>query len=598
MVPSAIALLLLALAAVGLSRLTEQRPEESLPVCFCGVIGILYGFYCMDAFRLGLWAVCMGIVVVFWLGLQKQGFAFPLRMVTPGVMVYLGECVLFLLFFSGNFVTRHDELRLWAAVPKAIHATGKLQLGREVPIFSTMQSYFPGLAMLGAFFTAFCPRFSEGALFVGYACFALVFLLPALSGWDWRFWPLMGPAGLLLLWIPCFFTSHYGDGGLFGLTLFVDPLLGLAAAYAFYLAGHKPFRDGFHRVQFSLALMTLCLLKNTGLLFAAVALMCAAILDNRRKGLLLPLGMVFLSVAVWENLLARNDVQVLVPLQLHRLEKQAVYNLLRALISVNVVAYKVPLGIFLSFSFVYGVLMALYVLIIRLQGERGIIALGILLSTAAFLYGYALIYGNTLESLPRYLSTPLLCLAACAVLTGFPALTGDAVLQRIREWGKIQKKAVCWGSVFLGFAFLTLWCRIFSTFHLREAADLDAEKIHSAILQDDMFDGSGRVYLVMAGDGWENSHYHHRIFFDLISENINICNGLAQTQVVVPGCADPVGQWAQELRKDYDYVYLLTLEDALIPVFAELSKDIPEENSLYRVCHADTVYGIQLERIP
>ena len=101
----------------------------------------------------------------------------------------------------------------------------------------------------------------------------------------------------------------------------------------------------------------------------------------------------------------------------------------------------------------------------------------------------------------------------------------------------------------------------------------------------------------MAGDGWENSFYHHRVFFDLISPNINIRNGLAKTQVVIPGVADPAKVWAEELKDGCDFVYLLSVEDALLPVFAQLSDDPALENSLYRVCPGEGPYGVSLQLV-
>lgn len=604
MVTSAIAICLLSLGAFGLSGLTKQRTEECLPVCFCGVIGVLYGFYCFGAIRFGLPLVCVGILALFLFAWRKQKNQILSQILTPGVAVYLGLCVLFLAFFSGNHVSRHDELRLWGAVPKAIHASGKLQLGSEVPIFSTMQSYPPGLPLLGVFFTAFRSCFSEGALYVGYACFAMALLLPTLSTWKWKHWPLLAPAGLVLLLTPCVFTSHFGDSGLFGMTLFVDPLLGIAAGYVFFLAGHRPFRDGFHMVQFSLGLLVLCLLKSTGVVFGGAALATAILLDTKvwNKRVLFPVGAILSSVGGWKLLQEMYDVHELVPLRMHLLSDTAIQNILHALVSINVVAYRVPLGFFLSFIPVFAILLVLYYLASRLHREQSrkevhLPAVGMLLSTAAFLYGYALIYGETLESFPRYMATPLLCLFTYILLVVFPALTQESVTEWVQKRSRPQKLLACFGGVLVGIAVLTVWCRLFPPLGTRENADRDAEKIRTAILQDADYGGSGWVYLVIAGDGLENSHYHHRMYFDLISDDINIRNGLAQTQVVIPGRANPGAEWAEELRDGYDYVYLLTLEDALIPVFAELSEDAPEANGLYRVCEADTEYGITLKRV-
>lgn len=605
MVTSVIALLFLSLAVFGLSILTDRRTEECWPVCFCGTVAWLYGFYCFGFVRLGLILLCAGMVVLFLAGWRKLGSlrGCLLRFFTPGTVMYLCFCLIFLVFFSGNVVSRHDELRLWGAVPKAIHATGKLQLGPDSPVFSTMQSYPPGLPLLGYFFTAFSKEFAEGALFVGYACMTLSFFTPAFSKWEWKHWPLLAPVGLVVLMTPFVFTSHFQDACLFGMTLYVDAILGVTAGAAFYLAGHRPLRDWFRLAAFSLTLFVLCLLKDTGALFAVTALIVTVFLEKRNWKLLVPASAVLAGVGSWKLLLQVYHVHALVPLKMHLLSGEAIRNVLRALVSNNVIAVDVPLGFFLSFLFVFPVLWAVYILVFRLQREQGrgeaaAVAVGILVSTAAFIYGYSLIYGETLESYARYMETPLLGLFTCILLTAIPALPQWKISGWVLSWKK--KLSVCALSlcVFVGVGVTAAWQYVFPLSPAIPDAGRDAARIRAAVEQDLSQGETGWIFLVMAGDGLENSFYHHRVFFDLISSNINIRNGLAQTQVVIPGLENPEEVWARELADGYDYVYLLSVEDALLPVFAELSEDPAQEHGLYRVCREENDYGVSLRRVP
>lgn len=197
MLTSLAALAVLLLTASGCAALLRRRIEELLPVCFCGAILWLYPFYLCSAVRLGLVLLCGAGILIFLSGWYRSRTlkAYAALIFTPGMVVYLCICAIFLIFFSGNVVSLHDELRLWGAVPKAIHATGRLQLGHDSPVFSVMQSYPPALPLLGCFFTAFSGAFSEGALYVGYACMALSFFIPAFSKWEWKQWRLLAPAG-------------------------------------------------------------------------------------------------------------------------------------------------------------------------------------------------------------------------------------------------------------------------------------------------------------------------------------------------------------------------------------------------------------------
>ena len=63
------------------------------------------------------------------------------------------------------------------------------------------------------------------------------------------------------------------------------------------------------------------------------------------------------------------------------------------------------------------------------------------------------------------------------------------------------------------------------------------------------------------------------------------------------GVADPAKVWAEELKDGCDFVYLLSVEDALLPVFAQLSDDPAKENSLYRVCPGEGPYGVSLQLV-
>lgn len=605
---SGIAILLLFLAAAGLSRLVNRAMEECWPVCFSGMVCWLYAFYCFGQLRPGLVLLCAGMIALFLTAWKKEKSLsrFLKQSITPGTAVYLGLCVIFVIFLSRNRVSLHDELRLWGAVPKAMHASGNLQLGKGSPIFSIMQSYPPGLPLIGYFFTAFRPAFEEGALYVGYACASVAFFLPALSKFEWKHRMLLAPVGMLLLLAPCVFTSHFCDGAMFGVTLFVDALLGILAGYVFFLAGHKPFRSPFDAAAFSLGLALLCLFKSTGIVFAVAALVCAIVLNRKclKRRCALSVAAIAVCAGGWRLLLQIYDVHDLVGLEFHALDRTVLRNLLQALTSVNVVAYRVPLGFLLSFVSVFGILWLLYYAAFRFQSEQkgadaAVIACGILIAAAAFIYGYTLIYGQTVESFARYMETVLLCLFTCILLTALPLCCTDAV------WGWIQKKvkskwasrAVGIGCVLFSLAIFGVWCMVFPGYPQIEEADQAAMEIQAAVEQDLVESDTGWIYLVIAGDEWENSQLHHRIFFDLISGKINIRNGLAQTRVALPGLENPTQVWAEELKDGCDYVYLLSVEQPLFPIFAELTQDPAMEGCLYRVCEADNDYGVTLKLV-
>lgn len=605
-VTSVAALSFLLLAASGCAAVFRKRIETTWPMCFCGCIVWQYLFYICGFVTVGLVLFCIASVCLFVAGWRKKGTfrAYLREIITPGNVVYFCICLIYIVFLTGNYVSRHDELRLWGAVPKAIHETGALQLGKSSPIFSTMQSYPPALPLIGYFFTAFSRTFSEGALFVAYACMSISFFLPALAEWEWKHWKLLAPAGLIIMLTPMFFTSHFGDGGLFGMTLFVDPLLGIVMGYCLHLAGTKPQEDTVQCAAFGLALAVLCLLKSTGVVFAIAATCVAFSLQsthwNRRN--IVPLFAIGESIGTWRLLLLLRDVHDLVGLRLRVLTGEEIQNVLHAMVSRNMVAYGVSLGFLLSFVVVYAVLWVIYAAVFRARGvgekKKAVrTAWGFLGSAVAYLYGYASIYGKTLESFQRYMAALLLGIAVYILLEGFPACIRWKPVAWICGRKKSISIAAAGGCLLLALGAMTAWQMIFPPLECREMADQDAETIAQTVRENLAAGETGRVYLVMAGDGYDNSHYHHRVFFKMISKDVNIGNGLGQTQVVIPGLENPTMVWADELKEGYNFVYLLSVEDALKPVFKELSQDEPEPRALYRVEPTESEYGISLHRV-
>lgn len=606
MLTSLIALVFLFLLVAGVSVLLKQKADDCWPVCISSVVLWLYAFYCFSGLWLGTKLLCIGIIGVFLLAWRKQGSIGQMLVAvfSPGTTVYLVLCGLFVLFFSGNHVTLHDELRLWAAVPKAMYATGELQLGKDAIIFPIMHSYPPGLPLILYFFTSFSKEFSEGALYVGYACTTLAFFVPAFSRWNWKNWPLLAFAGTVVMLTPFFFTSHFCDMGLFGKTLFVDPLLGVLAGVAFWQASQKPFKTWFDTITFAAVLAFLCLCKKTGLEFAAFALLCAVIADrgDHKARILAPIVIIGLSYGGWYILQTMYAVYVPRPLEVHRLSLSEIWNVVKALFSVNVIAYRVPLGVFGSFAGVYTFLWAIYCWILRISGKRKswdmiLVNAGILISTVLFIYGYALLYAENLESFSRYMATPLLSLSVCLILEGFPVLFLSKKTTDFLNHFSLRKHIVfsCIIAVCCC-CFLYVWGAIFPEKEDLAQIDASAECIRSMVLQNKSEKEKARIYAVIAGNGYGNSHLHHRIYFDLISEDINISNGLAQTQVVDPEIEDPVSTWADELKSGFNFVYLISVEEALRPVFAEFTDDPAEPGTLYRVIPSDNTYGVALTK--
>lgn len=360
----------------------ERKPEEYF---FCGiatVIAVLYPFYCLDRLRVGRYVVyvLLGLTAVYsvlklckkW---RRSGIALK-ACISPGVVLFGALTVFYVLFLHDRWVSLWDELRLWGAVPKALYATEKLQMGADALIFPVMQSYPPAMQLFVYFITALAPDFPEYQIFVCYAVFHLTLVIPSLRNVSWKQWPYLLMLGILLIWLPCAFTSHGGDFGRFYNSLFIDPILGALAGYVLYLSANEPFRDGLSAYRFCVSLIVLGLIKDSGIMFAAFAGLNVGILYYRKNGnlrmskILLGNGSalcasIFIPQLIWKYLIIKYGISTgsSSHLELGRLSWKAIGSLLTKISELPMLVWDgkmcyaelsfIPLFICLIYIYIY-----------------------------------------------------------------------------------------------------------------------------------------------------------------------------------------------------------------------------------------------------
>ena len=290
--------LLICLAASwALGRILNRRIEECVPVTFMGTIVILYFFYLFNLPVIGRFFVYAGMLALFIAALLKHfkdesttirtNYFFP-EILTPGILLLVVMAFVFMIYAFKLKPAVWDELRLWAAMPKALHFSQNLQVGEGSLLYSTMQSYPPGMALLIYFFTAFSNTFSYGSIYVVYWIFLASLVLPALRKTSWRQWYVMLPVFFLLIVIPILLTVNgaeaSGDWNFFFASLYIDPILGCLMGFAFYQAVKDPYQDSFSLCGFLLTLFVLPTFKNIGAVYACVAFAAGVVIHLLTAG--------------------------------------------------------------------------------------------------------------------------------------------------------------------------------------------------------------------------------------------------------------------------------------------------------------------------
>ena len=324
----------------------EKTVEELIPTSFLSIITFLFPFYCFDMLRTGRNLLLILFVVISIWALHKIKWRELClgKIFTPGIFIYVVACLIIVMLTKDNFVSLWDETRLWGAVPKALWYTETLQLGEEALIYPIMQSYYPGMPLLVYFMTSIGSEFSEWQIFAIYGIFVLSLLIPAFRKMKWNQWILVFPLAIASVILPCLATSHGGDSAYFYDSLFVDVVLGAVIGYSFYLTTQNPLKDWWTVYSFVVSLVTLVLLKDTGILFASVILINSFILSVLRKKehtlkrcLLCHVGMCLVSFGMyfaWQHLLSLYMVKNHVGMR-NLFSKNAIYSLIKNLLKTE-----------------------------------------------------------------------------------------------------------------------------------------------------------------------------------------------------------------------------------------------------------------------
>jgi hypothetical protein len=157
-----IPLLIFTLNALSVSYWLHKPFYSALAFTIFSTILILYIGYILNLLpfgRLLIITACsmFSIITIFQMLIKRKIKSFlKEHVITPPMFIYVSLAILFIFLSRGKQVGLWDSLRLWGAYPKALYAYGTLQLGADSILFTIMQSYPPGMPLLGYFFTRVC----------------------------------------------------------------------------------------------------------------------------------------------------------------------------------------------------------------------------------------------------------------------------------------------------------------------------------------------------------------------------------------------------------------------------------------------------------
>ena len=618
------ALVLLMAVSILCAAAQKVPAERVFPCLMLSVMGIIYPFYCFDRLKAGV-LLAYGLIlltgavsVLCITGRKRPLIRSILATLTPGIFIFAAFCGFVFVYTRHNLVGLWDEMRLWGAVPKALYATGTLQLGDTALIFDSMQPYPPGMPLLVYFMEYLSPSFSEGYVFIVYGIFFGAMLLPALQSLKWKQCPAFLPLLVLLMVAPCIFTSHGGDDGWFYESLFIDPILGVLAGYAFWLSAQRPFDSLFQSWSFAAALLALTIVKDSGALFAVFAAVNALVLyllteKERRnsQGLFLGLISTVLTIALgyglWRWVLGTYGIgsneSGFMKMELSLESLEVLWTKLLEMPMVNIQEPLLHGQIVLTYLPCLLGMMLLFRLCGRARkgdGKRLTWAM-MLLSFLVFLIGYRLSFRGSLPSFQRYVSATLICAMGCGLIQSLPGALENAFRAK-RKWVVIF---LCLFFVVSGFRYMGQWQKKkYDMEYTRAPARTAVTKIKNTV--EGTVEEPADIYVLIADKPRQKSLIHHRIYYELIGTNacvrnfwndVNIVGGEeTPTEWTREEIAEYADRWVEKLcSSGYDYVYVAVTNDFAAAVLAELGITEAVNGDLYAVLSLDGV--LRLEKV-
>lgn len=610
-----IAVILLTVTALSLSVSFRKSFTDILAPVVFGVIILLYGFYIANHLFLGRSIVILlMLLTIFYTWIRNRSALSEMKALISSryFALYILGIFIFFLFSWNKFVSHYDSLRLWGAYPKALHTTGSLQLGEGSLLYPVMQSYPPGMPLLCYFFSSFSPVFSENSLFFTYNFFGFSLMLPFLSRAEEQGKRASLLIFLAILFVPYLISGMNDDGGYYYSSLFIDIPLGICCGYFFSRAFHP--RNKLDMVCAALSCGILVLLKDSGAFLALCGIIGSLICNfvkaekQSRKALFIFLVcealLLLLTYGTWKY--CQNVFGVVRKIQptFHIPSVRTLGLLFLHFIKTPVTGILTVTGaVHISLPAALITIFAVKFLLAKhdphCHTHAHIVDIAVqFLCYAGFFLGYCFSFLDQIEkmvypSYSRYHCTLLIC--ALYILAhdcrNYHQTYLASLFRELLQKFKNSSFSELFSSAFTIFRLGIVICLIFSTllilfYHPSKAEPFYTKSKESAIVASVSIPKNSTVYLCMPDASDENILIQHRLYFELIDEEICIPNYLDSIDITEKGIGYSCDEFITHLLDNqFDYVMLTGVSDPLISEFGSLFGDISTEetNLIYQV---------------
>jgi len=257
-----IILTIISIFSVFFSHFFKKKIEETVVFSIFVIILILYICGILSILNIGWYFICLLSLIFLFLLLHSYKKIKPKLLLTYGLGFLVITTTISIIIHKYRLVTSFDEFNYWFLAVKNMYVNNELFTSINSNV--SAKSCPPASTIFHYFWLKPSKDFDESLVFISMNFFIFSLIASPLSIFKKNQWKQTLMAGLFLFLIPLTLYNYIYTGA------YVDGLMGLIFAYILYIYFIKK-NDKFNLYTILLALITLTLTKNTGIIFAMAA---------------------------------------------------------------------------------------------------------------------------------------------------------------------------------------------------------------------------------------------------------------------------------------------------------------------------------------
>lgn len=300
--------------AIMQTLIFKKRVEQTIPTSIFEIILIVYFAGIFDRLDIGMTivkilAIVQLAVIIYMIAKKASDKTLKEvtdRIFTPGLLVYIGLCILVIIVNKGRIFGAYDEFTHWGRIIKNMFLYNTYGTNAESVV--TFNEYPPLTAIFQYLFVSIKRIYSEETVLTAQNILYFSMIIPITKNikWDKSFKNLILMLPVIIILPMVFFENFYLD-------ILVDGILGIMLATVVYYAFEEEDDLNFKYLKISSGLVMLCLTKTSGITLAilALAIIIIRLLIHRRdkkvdtKGELLRILVIILLIitvtVVWNK---------------------------------------------------------------------------------------------------------------------------------------------------------------------------------------------------------------------------------------------------------------------------------------------------------